>query len=141
MRSASFAGEVDDVDVSSITLRRTDDAPARTVAPTGPASGQEADEDEPIEALLAAAACAAGDGDATDATDAGQRQPGPTPGPVQGRRIAVSAYAAAEPLATEAAAGSLTLDTMTAGIVLAGMRLVIGVAILYRVAVWLGGSN
>ena len=129
MRSASFAGDVDEVGVSSITLRMTDDATAKAGTSSTLDGVEEAEDDEPIEVLLAAAACAATD---TDASGPSQDQPGAfrleNASRLDARRIAAEAQAGTEP-------------TTVPGILLASARLVIGVTMLYCLAVLLGGGS
>ena len=129
MRSASFAGDVDEVGVSSLILRMTDDATAKAGTSSTLDGMEEAEDDAPIEMLLAEAARAATDPDGS--------------GPPQDQPAAFRHESASRldawRIAAEAQAG--TEPATVPGILLASARLVIGVTMLYCLAVLLGGGS
>lgn len=123
MHSAPVAGDVDEVDVTSIPVRMTNDASTPGGESSALPGTREADDDEPIEVLLAAIA----GGAATCSDASGQPRVPSAASRFHARPVPVGAQAPTEPATVR-------------GIVLASARLVIGVAALYCLAVLLGGG-
>ena len=135
MRSPFHAGDVDAVGVSGILTTTPDRVSAEAASTFGRAAGAgdpliALGEDEPIETLLAAAACAA----AIDSADDRRIRSG------RGWGRSAQDASGQSPSGSDGSA-SPELDETLAGLLAAALRLVLGVALLYGVAAWLGQAQ